>query len=200
MPEHTNKIDWTDELLPKAEQAAIVWEHYERGKDVVEAMRDKWDEWYFSMSELSIPMIFSDIEAYMPRLVANKPEIFVGPRSEEDRERAAKHRLLISYQWDALRLSIQLVDYVKAAKIYGTSIWKVAHRKDVRNRMTRSVQREEISLLDGYFPTGEVTEDNVVEMQPMVVWDGPIVMAGASTPANGCSMRRTRTSRTSSPA
>jgi len=187
MPEHVNKIDWTDELLPKDEQAAIVWEHYERGKDVIESMRDKWDEWYkayrsyfempedFSTSELAIPMIFSDVEAYMPRLAANKPEIFVGPRSEDDRDRAGKHRVLITYQWDALKLSIELVDYVKAAKIYGTSIWKVGHRKDVRNRMTRTVDQEEITLLSGYFPTGEFKETDKVEMQPMTVWDGPYV-------------------------
>lgn len=187
MPEHTNKIDWTDELLPKKEQAAIVWEHYERGVDVIDSMREKWQEWYnayrsffempedFSMSELAIPMIFSDVEAYMPRLAANKPEIFVGPRSEEDRDRAAKHRTLISYQWDALKLSVGLVDYVKAAKIYGTSIWKVGHRKDVRNRMVRGVEQEEITLLGGYFPTGEFREQDKVEMRPVVVWDGPFV-------------------------
>jgi len=184
---YANKLDWTDELLPKEEQSAIVYEHYLRAKDVVDPMREKWTEWYnayrtyfempedYSMSELGIPMIFSDIEAYMPRLAANKPEIFVGPRSEEDRTRAAKHRLLISYQWDGLKLSLGVVDYVKAAKIYGTAIWKVSHVKDVRQRLVRTMQQEEITLFDGFFPTGEYRDEERIEMQPTVIWDGPKV-------------------------
>lgn len=179
-------MDWTDELLPRKEQADIVFENYRRGWDPVKNRQPQWDENYESyrtyyempsdgeMSELGIPLVFADIESYMPRLAANKPEINIWPRAEDDRDRAGKQRLLVDYQWDALKMPIQLVDYVKNAKIYGTAIWKVSYRKEVRQRLVRSVNQVPQTMLGGLLEIpGEFTEEMSIAPQPMVVWDNP---------------------------
>jgi hypothetical protein len=181
-----NKLDWTDELLPKKEQASIVRDNYKRGWDVVKANQPKWDENYETyrthfrmpddqnMSELGIPLVFADIESYMPRIAANKPEIGVWPRAEDDRDRAGKQRLLVDYQWDALRMPLKMVDYAKNGKIYGTAIWKVSYKKEVRNRLARTVQKEPMTMLGGMLTIpGMFNEVNVVTMTPQTVWDDP---------------------------
>lgn len=179
-------MDWTDELLPRKEQADVVFENYKRGWDPVKNRQPGWDENYESyrtyyempsdgeMSELGIPLVFADIESYMPRLAANKPEINIWPRAEDDRNRAGKQRLLVDYQWDALKMPIQLVDYVKNAKIYGTAIWKVSYRKEVRQRLVRSINQVPQTMLGGLLEIpGQFTEEMEVAPQPMVVWDNP---------------------------
>lgn len=181
-----NAIDWTDELLDWKEQRDLVFDNYKRGWDPVKALQPKWDENYEAyrtyfrmpddqnMSELGIPLIFADIESYMPRLAANKPEIGVWPRAEDDRDRAGKQRLLVDYQWDGLRMPLNLVDYVKSSKIYGTAVWKVSYRKEVRNRLARTVQQEPYTVLGGMLTIpGMFTEKNIVTMTPQVVWDDP---------------------------
>ena len=179
-------MDWTDELLPRKEQAEVVLENYKRGWDPVKNRQPQWDENYESyrtyyemptdgeMSELGIPLVFADIESYMPRLAANKPEINVWPRAEDDRDRAGKNRLLLDYQWDALKMPIKLVDYVKNGKIYGTAIWKVSYRKEVRNRLVRQVNQVPQTMLGGLLEIpGQFTEEMTVSEQPMTVWDDP---------------------------
>ena len=181
-----NAIDWTDELLDWKEQRDLVFDNYKRGWDPVKALQPKWDENYEAyrtyfrmpddqnMSELGIPLIFADIESYMPRLAANKPGIGVWGRAEDDRERAGKQRLLVDYQWDGLRMPLNLVDYVKSSKIYGTAVWKVSYRKEVRNRLARTIQQEPYTVLGGMLTIpGMFTEKNVVTMTPQVVWDDP---------------------------
>ena len=181
-------MDWTDELLPAKEQAKVVFDNYKRGWDPVKNRQPQWDTNYEAyrtyyempmdgeMSELGIPLVFADIESYMPRLAANKPEINVWPRNEEDRGRAGKHRLLVDYGWDALKMPLHLVDYVKNAKIYGTAIWKLSYRKEVRNRLARVIEQTPKTMLDGLLEIpGQFTEENSVVTQPMVVWDDPWV-------------------------
>lgn len=186
MPTNGSMMDWTDELLPRKEQADIVFENYRRGWDPVKNRQPGWDENYEAyrtyyemptdgeMSELGIPLVFADIESYMPRLAANKPEINIWPRAEDDRDRAGKQRLLVDYQWDALKMPIRLVDYVKNAKIYGTAIWKLSYRKEVRQRLVRTVNAETMTMLGGLLEIpGQYKETIEVGPQPVVVWDDP---------------------------
>jgi hypothetical protein len=188
MTQANSQPDWTDELLERKLQGNIVYEHWKRADEAYSGRRDQNDEWYNAyrtffespddgmMSELGVPLIFSDVESYMPRLAANKPEIGVWPRSGEDVARAAKHRVLIDYQWEALRMGLELIDYVKTAKIYGTAIWFVDYSKEVRNRMRRTVRQEQVSLLDGLLPVpGQFQEVQEIVEGPEVTWDGPRV-------------------------
>lgn len=181
-----NAIDWTDELLDWDEQRDLVFDNYKRGWDPVKALQPKWDENYEAyrtyfrmpddqnMSELGIPLIFADIESYMPRLAANKPEIGVWGRAEDDRDRAGKQRLLVDYQWDGMRMPLHMVDYVKSAKIYGTAVWKVSYRKEARQRLVRTIQKEPYSVLGGMLTIpGMFTEQAVVTMSSQIVWDDP---------------------------
>ena len=156
-----NTVDWTDELLEKKAQAKIVYENYKRGLDPVDARREGWSEWYdgyrsffqlpedAGVSEISVPSIFADVEAYLPRLATNRAEIGVWPRAEDDRGRAAKHRALVGQFWDGERMNMELVDFVKSAKIFGTSIWKVVYEKRSRMRTMRVATQQPITLAGG---------------------------------------------------
>jgi hypothetical protein len=188
MTQATSQADWTDELLEKKLQGDIVYQNWKRADDAYAGRRDQNDEWYKayrtyfetpddgSMSELAVPLIFADVESYMPRLAASKPEIGVWPRSIGDESRAGKQRVLIDYWWETSRMGLSLIDYVKTAKIYGTAIWFIDYRKEVRNRMRRVARQEQVSLLDGLLPVpGQFREVQELQEGPEVVWDGPRV-------------------------
>jgi hypothetical protein len=183
-----SKIDWTDELDKDWKiQAKMVEDNFERSKKMIEDNEDDWETYYgayrsyFEMptdnmtSELAVPMIFADVESYMPRIAGTTPDIAVWPRTPEDRGRAAKNRVLLKYWWDALKMNLKLVDYVKSAKIYGTSIWKVDYRKETRNRVQRVARQEPVTFAGGLLNTGETREVTEFVEGPMVTWDGPVV-------------------------
>jgi len=143
--------DRPDEILRNADEASRrVLENYWRSRDqLVQKIRPKLDEWYKAWrsfveyeeddirSNLFVPLIFSHVEAYLPRLVANKPRIDVTRRGREDEVRAAMHRLLIHYDWDILKMAWVVINWVKAAEIYGTGIIKCVWRKNVQKRLVR---------------------------------------------------------------
>lgn len=183
-----SKIDWTDALDKDWKiQAKMVEDNFNRAKDIIDDNSEDWETYYgayrsyFEMpednmtSELAVPLIFSDVESYMPRIAGTTPDIGVWPRTPEDRTRAAKHRVLIDYWWDTIKMNMKMVDYVKSAKIYGTAIWKVDYRKEVRNRITRSARQEPVTFAGGLLDTGETKEVQEFVEGPVVTWDGPVV-------------------------
>ena len=102
--------DDPDKILKADAASMIVLNNFERSRDeLIDKMRDKWNEWYRAYrayveikdddirSNLVIASIFAQIEAYIPRLVANRPKIEVWPRGPEDRLRAAQHRAKLDY-------------------------------------------------------------------------------------------------------
>jgi hypothetical protein len=106
-------FDHPDKPLPADKATKVVLDNFYLGRDrLVRRMRDKWDEWYKAYrsvieiddddirSNVSVPLIFSHIEAYLPRLVANKPRVEVWGRGPEDSRRAALHRAHIFYSPD----------------------------------------------------------------------------------------------------
>lgn len=184
----TNAVDWSDQLLPKKKQAKIIHDNWLRAKEVVEEREEGWEEMYngyrsyfelpedAGVSEIAVPSIFADIESYMPRIAGNRAEIGVWPRAEDDRLRANLHRFLVGQFWDAERMNIQMVDYAKSAKIYGTAIWKVVYEKREQKRLMRVAEEQPVTFLNGLLTLdGQTEERQSFEEAMEVIQNGPRV-------------------------
>ena len=183
---YDSTYDDPEKILTADEASAVVLEHYRRSEEgLVDKMRDKWKEWYKGYrayvevdeddikSNLVYGLIFSHIESYLPRLVANRPRIEVWGRGPEDKLRAAQNRSLLNYDWDMLKMSLKIVDFCKSAQIYGTSWFKVYHKREIRTRLVKEIAFEP-KMFMGLIPMGEEPVQKEVE-QPIVVWDDPWV-------------------------
>ena len=183
---YDSTYDDPEKILTADEASAVVLEHYRRSEDgLVNKMRDKWKEWYKGYrayvevddddvkSNLVYGLIFSHIEAYLPRLVANRPKIEVWGRSPEDQLRAAQNRELLRYDWDMLKMALKIVGFCKSAQIYGTAWFKVYHKREQRTRLVKEMGFEP-KMFMGIIPMGEEPVQREVE-KPMVVWDDPWV-------------------------
>ena len=178
--------DNPDKILKADDASAVVLHRYWRSRDqLVDKMRDKWREWYKSYrayveqsednvrSNLILPLIFSHIEAYLPRLIANRPRIEAWGRGPEDKLRAAQHRALLFYDWDILKMAWKLVNFVKSAEIFGTAWIKVWHKKETRTRIVREQQiTPKMDPIFGVIPMGQNLEMVEIE-RPTVTWDDP---------------------------
>ena len=152
-------------LLPPDEASQIVLDAYHRSRDsFVNPMRALWTEWgdlyrsYISIQDDSlltqtfVPLIFLNVESFLPRLVANRPRVEVWGRGPEDAERAAMHRALLFYDWDLLNMVMFMIEFAKSAEIYGLAWAKVTHRREVYTRniiTTREVPRKTLGISMG---------------------------------------------------
>jgi len=138
--------------LPPDEKAAkLAFDSYDRSRRLlVDPKRDQWKEWkkaYRSVidlvkddnlvSRIVVPLIFTHVEALLPRLAAQTPKIEVWPRSQEDARRATVHRGLLKLDWQRLNLVLRIVEFVKSAEIYGTAWIKTSYRKTTETRAER---------------------------------------------------------------
>ena len=125
--------DNPDKILKASSASMVVLNNYERSRDqLIGKMTGKWNEWYRAYrgyveqrdddikSNLVIAAILAQVEAFLPRLVANRPKVEVWPRGPEDRVRAAQHRAKLDYDWDHMRMPIKTVNMVKGSLIFGT--------------------------------------------------------------------------------
>ena len=135
--------DNPDKVLEASPASMVVRDNYERAKnELIDKMRDKFNEWYRAYrgyveqrdddikSNLVIASILAQVEAFIPRLVANRPRIEVWPRGPEDRVRAAQHRAKLDYDWDHMSMPIKTVNMVKSSLIFGTAWYKAYYKKD----------------------------------------------------------------------
>lgn len=141
-------------VLKKApEESRFVFNDYQRSKDlVVDPRRDLAEEHYKAyraahdltedgvMTQIVSPLIYTNVEEALPRLVANLPRVEIGPRKmPEDETRATKHRNLIFWDWDILRMAFKLILIAKGGEIFGTQWSKSTWKKRVETRMGRAV-------------------------------------------------------------
>lgn len=174
-------FDDPDKILPADTATKVVLDNFHHGRDrLVRRMKDKWDEWYKAYrsvididdddirSNVSVPLIFSHIEAYLPRMVANKPRVEVWGRGPEDARRAALHRAHIFYDWDVANVPGFLVNFVKSAMIYGTAWAKVYHRSEVREALVR--KRVSVPQYNVFGFEAGTTEEMQDVVQKFQVW------------------------------
>jgi hypothetical protein len=183
--------DNPDKVLPADAAAAIVYDDYNRSKtELVDKVVPKLNELYKAyrahvekkddliQSNLVIPMALTQVEAFVARVIVNRPRIEVWPRGgQEDSPRATAHRVKLDYDWDHMDMPWKLVNFVKSALIYGTSWMKVRYRKETA---TRLVRRQELvpqtrTILGIEIPGGEPRLEMVESDQQVTIWDDPDV-------------------------
>jgi hypothetical protein len=181
------------EELSLEEARDTVFDQWRRSEDrLVMQRRPKWQAYYELYrsyeekdandsdglrSELFIPMIFSHVESFLPRLVANRPRVEVWGRGPEDITRAKQQRLLIMWQWEFMGMPLKLVEFVKNALIYGTAIWRVGHERIEREKTVRVAKPETETVVGQLGPQEVETGKIVIEEEKRLVteWDGPQV-------------------------
>lgn len=185
---HADTQEDTRRVLPDEPAARIAWDSYWRSKrDFVDPMRDKWAEWrnlyrcYVEItdddlvSKVFVPLIFSHVESFIPRLVANRPRIEVWGRGPEDDKRASLHRALQFYWWDKLRMSMFLVGFAKTAEVEGVAWAKLSYRKVVSDKKVRVLKSRQRRFFNLPIPgTGEASFE--IEEREVTEWDDPHVI------------------------
>ena len=185
-----NTYDNPEKVLPADTAAGIVYDDYLRSKrEVVDRVRPRMNTLYKTyrahtekkdeliQSNLTIPLAFTQVEAFVSRVGINKPRVEVWPRGgAEDVPRATAHRVKLDYDWDHMDMPWKLVNFVKSAFIYGTSWMKVRYRKETAVRL---VKKEELvpntmSVFGVEIPMpgpGRMERTEVEEL--VTVWDDP---------------------------
>lgn len=141
---------------------------WKAAKDWRKDKEDQWQRWYelyrsyaerrdWSEVSLFIPLIFSTIESFLPRMTTQRPKIVVEARGDEDRETSKVHRELINYQWDGMGMGVVLMDWVKETFIYGTGILKIGWEETKRLRQFRSSAD----------PKEVVSEEQIIKSAPV---------------------------------
>jgi hypothetical protein len=163
------------ETLPDEEMLALGMARYEASMDLIRSLRDNWKQWDFLYrnyvprsdwpfdTNLHIPAIFSTIESFLPRLVANRPRIKIDARNDEDIPTARVHRELMDYQWDYVGMNLKMVEMCKSGLTKGTAVGKlgwmrITQAKTIRRRLTAD---------NGLIQQQETTED-------VRIYDDPI--------------------------
>jgi len=163
-------------IIPDEDMLRLVLDRFHASKDMVDKHRTKWKSWYRLyrsfvdnskdqlQTQLFIPLIFSTVEAFLPRIVAQRPRIEVEARNDEDIAAASLHKQVLEYQWDYLRMPMKLVEFCKSSLIFGTAWLKLGWLKKTRKRPFPVKQTDP--------ETGQtVTIDNVE--RDVVVYDAP---------------------------
>jgi hypothetical protein len=82
-------------------------------------------------TKIFIPLVFSYIERFLPKLVSNKPTVNFMARRPDTVEKAQKMQALFEWQWDQVArlkeggMPLELIKFCKEALITGTAIAKV---------------------------------------------------------------------------
>jgi len=110
---------------------SIVIDRFKASRDWRQPQEDMWQRWdalYTSQApvkdwpyatSLSIPVIFSTVEAFLPRIVTQRPAIAIVARNPEDTAKAQTHKQLIDYQWELLKMPLKLEDFCRGVLVYG---------------------------------------------------------------------------------
>ncbi len=163
--------------LPDKEMLQLVIERFQRSKRIVDSLRGRRQDWYRLYrsyvedpeapfeTRLFIPLVFSTVEAFLPRLVAQRPQIKVAARNDEDIRAAQMHRELLLFQWDLMGMPTKLIELVKSALIYGTAWAKVGWERKTRVRPVRRFTTDPTTGQRFQFDDEEEVE----------VYNGPVV-------------------------
>lgn len=160
-------------LLEDAQMLKLCIRRWEAARDHRKGKESQWQRWYKlyrSYAErkkwphsvnLFIPLVWSTVESFIPRLVTQKPTVEVASRGDENIEAASFHRQLIEFQWADLKLPMVIADWVKESLIYGTAIVKVGWEK-------RTAPRKFKIVMDDGSVQEHLDEEFVVADSPFV--------------------------------
>lgn len=164
-PEESNRLDLVNERFNLAHLNQYPYftdfdRYYKMYESYVNETKEIWN------TKIFIPIVFSVIERFLPRIISNKPTVNYMPRNDEgdkdpitgkprDLIQAAQNmQSLFDWQWEQVgRLKdggmyVELLRFVKDALITGTAVAKIPWIKETRQ-------------VKGYNSKGEVQVNNV---------------------------------------
>ena len=117
--------------IPDEDMLQLALSRYRVAEGRVDRLRDKWDtayklyrsyveqpDWPFDTA-LHIPLTFSTVESFLPRMVAQKPRIVVEARNDEDTATASAHRQVLDWQWDFIGMNVKIAEFVTTQIVTG---------------------------------------------------------------------------------
>jgi hypothetical protein len=149
-----------NKIIPDGEMLALARQRWDAARKWRAGKEDQWQRWYKLYRShanrtnwphsvnLFIPLIWSTVESFLPRLVVQKPTILVSGRGDEKIPAATYHRQLLDFQWQDLNLPMVIQDWVKEALVYGTAIIKVGWERREVTRMFRQVAADGSTVLE----------------------------------------------------
>lgn len=90
-------------------------------------------------TKIFIPMVFSVIERYLPRILSNKPTVNYMARNENTVKQAQTNQALFDWEWDQVSrrkdggMYLEMLRFAKDAFITGTGIAKIPWIKEMQN-------------------------------------------------------------------
>ena len=146
-----------NKLQERDKAATYVFESYDRSKRLlVDPKREQWKEGYRAyrmvldlkksdglQSRIPDALIFTNVEDFLPRLVAQNPRIEVWGRTQDqaDQDRANQHRAKLFYDWDNMGMVLRTMEFVKSAEVFGTAWFKTVYKKTVEVRGERRLEQ-----------------------------------------------------------
>ena len=108
-------------------------------------------------TKMFVPIIFSVIERFLPRLISSKPTVNFMPRRPDTVDRAQHMQSLFEWQWDQVSrvrdggMYMELLRFVKEALITGTAIAKIPWRVESREKKYYNDKGAVAVKFDKYF-------------------------------------------------
>ena len=108
-------------------------------------------------TKMFVPIVFSVIERYLPRLISSKPTVNFMPRRPDTVERAQHVQALFEWQWDQVSrvrdggMYMELLRFVKDALITGVAVAKIPWRLETREKKYFNNKQEVAVKFDKYF-------------------------------------------------
>ncbi|MHB8483964.1 MAG: portal protein [Nitrospiria bacterium] len=142
------------------------WIDFDRYYKMYESYINENKEIY--QTKIFIPMVFSVIERFLPRIISSKPTVNFMPRRPDTVEKAQNMQSLFEWQWDQVSrrkgggMYLEMLRFVKEALISGSAIAKVPWIKEERevkkydnennvvNRIVKYFDGPDFELIDPY--------------------------------------------------
>lgn len=98
------------------------WKSY---YDMYRGIRNSQKQAYQGRANLIVNKAYSTVETVLPRLVSNKPKIYINPREPKDIMASETMEKLVDYYWDMMNMQKKSKTWVKNGLIYGTGVIKL---------------------------------------------------------------------------
>jgi hypothetical protein len=156
-----------------------------RGQDRVDLFRNAQDSFG---KELFIPFCFSVVETVVPSLLANRPQMEVGPRpmipahlAEASAKNAESMKAMLTAQQEAINYELKLQTIAKDGLIYGLGVGKTFWKQDYRKR--RSLIPNPLPVSERQIAAEQANDPRLLEdlipgeRELQMVFDDPDVLA-----------------------
>lgn len=131
------------------------WLDFDRYYKMYESYVNENKEIY--QTKIFIPMVFSVIERFLPRIIASKPTVNFMARRGDTVDRAQKMQSLFEWQWDQVSrrkdggMYLEMLRFVKDALVTGTAFAKIPWILEGRDTKAYNDKNEVVNKYVKYF-------------------------------------------------